>query len=145
MEELPRLLAFTTNATALYNGNEIPYYLMRQHLTNHSFHPDLPETEVFGIEESVPGPLIVANVNSPVFVQWLNLLPEEHILPVDTTILSQDQTDAVVYSVTTLHGAFSDEAFDGLPDDWVASGGNESYFAFYDNSHEAALVSGSLS
>nr|WP_267638902.1 multicopper oxidase [Halovenus rubra] len=83
-------------------------------------HPDLPPTTVWGYDGQCPGPTIEARQGDPIYVRWKNKLPDEHLLPVDTTIHSStipyDSTGVRV--VTHLHGGNVEHTSDGKPKAW---------------------------
>ena len=83
-------------------------------------HRDLPATTVWGYDGQYPGPTIEAQQGEPIYVRWQNDLPDDHLLPEDTTIHS----DIVPYDepgsrvVTHLHGGNVEAESDGGPQAW---------------------------
>ena len=83
-------------------------------------HRDLPATTVWGYDGQFPGPTIEAEQGEPIYVRWTNDLPDEHLLPEDTTIHS----DIIPYdtpgvrTVTHLHGGNVESESDGHAQAW---------------------------
>jgi spore coat protein A len=93
-----------------------------------------------------PGPTIEARHGVAVDVRWLNNLPSEHLLPVDTTIHRAHPQLGGVPAVVHLHGGHSEAASDGHPEAWFTPGFLETGPDFvkeiyhYDNDNEAATL-----
>jgi spore coat protein A len=83
-------------------------------------HSDLPPTTVWGYNGQYPGPTIEARQSDPVYVRWINKLPDEHLFPEDTTIhQSKLPYDSTGVRVTThLHGGNVETESDGKPLSW---------------------------
>ncbi|WP_115864528.1 MULTISPECIES: multicopper oxidase family protein [Halobacteriales] len=100
------------------DGN--PYYEVEMREIEQKIHPNLPPTTVWGYDGQYPGPTIEAQQGEPVYVRWMNKLPNEHLLPVDETIHSSkipyDSTGVRV--VTHLHGGNVEHTSDGKPTAW---------------------------
>ena len=90
---------------------------MRQ--TEQQMHPAFgPVTKVWGYDDgthgtSYPGPTIEVQKGAPTSVNWVNGLPTEHLLPVDTR-LTHENTDEP-HTLTHFHGGFIGAASDGNP------------------------------
>jgi len=73
-----------------------------------------------GYDGQYPGPTIEATRGEPIYIRWQNKLPDEHLLPVDTTIHDEnvpyDTTSSRV--VTHLHGGNVEHESDGKPLAW---------------------------
>ncbi|CAI5484357.1 unnamed protein product [Closterium sp. Yama58-4] len=88
------------------------------------FHRDLPPTRVyaFGLTRksaSVPGPTIVARVGAPLHVTWQNnITDEQHIMPVDYTLMAPKLRKGGVPITVHLHGAQVSSSYDGHPEAW---------------------------
>jgi FtsP/CotA-like multicopper oxidase with cupredoxin domain len=95
---------------------------------NQKLHRDLPPTTVWGYNGMYPGPTIVASVEQPVTVNWLNDLREngvlrtEHYLPVDMCIHGPDVEGPTARIVTHLHGGHVTPANDGYPTNTILPG-----------------------
>lgn len=95
-------------------------------------HGDLPTTTVWGYDGRYPGPTIEAEQGEPIYVRWKNDLPDEHLLPVDTTLHS----DAIPYdmpgirTVTHLHGGNVEAESDGNAQAWFTRDFEETGPAF---------------
>jgi len=87
-------------------------------------------TTVWGYNGAYPGPTFVAMKDVPINVKWRNELstggtPLPHLLPVDTTVHWANPSGwpaTGVPVVTHLHGGHSEDASDGLPDQWFTPG-----------------------
>jgi spore coat protein A len=97
-----------------------PRYEIEMREVEQKLHRDLPETTVWGYDGQFPGPTIEAEQGEPIYVRWTNDLPDEHLLPVDTTIHS----DIIPYdtpgvrTVTHLHGGNVESESDGHAQAW---------------------------
>jgi spore coat protein A len=108
-------------------------------------HRDLPPTTVWGYGGSYPGPTIVAGVDQPVTVNWINDLRDstgtlrtEHYLPVDLCMHGPDSSGAAPLTVTHLHGAHVGQDSDGYPEDTILPGEQQTYY--YPNHQRAATL-----
>lgn len=52
----------------------------------HRFYSNFPLTTAWGYDGMYPGPTIEAFKDIPTFVEWVNNLPDKHILPFDPTL-----------------------------------------------------------
>lgn len=97
-----------------------PYYEVEIQEVEQDIHRDLPSTTVWGYDGQYPGPTIEATRGEPIYIRWQNTLPDEHLLPVDTTIhgdkVPYDTTSSRV--VTHLHGGNVEHESDGKPLAW---------------------------
>ncbi|HET7325160.1 MAG TPA: multicopper oxidase domain-containing protein, partial [Halococcus sp.] len=116
VDEVPR--PGVMEPTGTKNGQ--PHYEMEMGEFEQKIHRDLPPTTVWGYDGQYPGPTIEAQQGEPIYVRWLNKLPDDHLLPVDTTIHSgmipYDSTGVRV--VTHLHGGNIEVESDGNPHAW---------------------------
>jgi spore coat protein A len=90
-------------------------------------HPELPNpTRLWGFGQGGNfkhlGGIIAAKRDEPVQITFNNMLPAEHILPIDRTIMGvEDHTDNAVD--VHLHGGFVPWISDGVPHAWWTPGG----------------------
>ncbi|WP_176548282.1 multicopper oxidase family protein [Natrinema sp. CBA1119] len=97
-----------------------PRYEIAMREIEQKLHRDLPATTVWGYDGQFPGPTIEAEQGEPIYVRWANDLPDEHLLPEDTTIHS----DLIPYdtpgvrTVTHLHGGNVESESDGHAQAW---------------------------
>ncbi|WP_222914028.1 multicopper oxidase [Natrinema sp. SYSU A 869] len=104
--------------TGTKNGQ--PYYEIGMREVEQKLHNDLPLTTVWGYDGQYPGPTIEAQQGEPIYVRWQNELPDDHLLPEDTTIHS----DLIPYDtpgvrvVTHLHGGNVESESDGHAQAW---------------------------
>lgn len=97
------------------------YYTVKMKEIKQKLHRDLNPTKLWGYEGIYPGPTIEVNRNCKTKIKWENHLPvNEHLLPVDTSILS-DPDMPMVRTVVHLHGANVEADSDGYPDAWYTN------------------------
>jgi spore coat protein A len=101
-------------------------------------HPDLPPTTLWGFNSSSPGPTIEARRDQPLSIEWINALPEQHLLPIDHSIPGAEASLPAVRAVVHLHGGRTGPASDGYPENWYTSG--KSSISFYPNQQDAATL-----
>ncbi|WP_306060795.1 multicopper oxidase family protein [Natronococcus wangiae] len=99
-----------------------PYYEIEMSEVEQKLHSDLPATTVWGYDGQFPGPTIEAEQGEPIYVRWQNDLPDEHLLPVDTTVHEEMVPYGIdgVRTVTHLHGGNVEAASDGHAQAWFA-------------------------
>ena len=115
VDELPRPNVLESEGTK--DGQ--PYYEVEMREVEQQLHRDLPPTTVFGYEGQYPGPTIEARKGEPIYVRWKNDLPDEHLLPVDTTVHEDiPYDDTSVRTVTHLHGGNVESESDGHAVGW---------------------------
>ncbi|WP_081655629.1 multicopper oxidase family protein [Halopiger goleimassiliensis] len=97
-----------------------PYYELEMNEFEQRLHSDLPPTTVWGYDGQFPGPTIEAEQGEPIYVRWQNDLPDEHLLPVDTTVHEEMIPYDIdgVRTVTHLHGGNVEAASDGKAQGW---------------------------
>ncbi len=81
-------------------------------------HRDLPATRVWAYHGTYPGPTFEVRSGAPVTVQWLNELPERHLLPIDHALHGAERGIPEVRTVVHLHGAKVLGDSDGHPEAW---------------------------
>ncbi|CAI5525883.1 unnamed protein product [Closterium sp. Naga37s-1] len=95
------------------------------------FHRDLPltRTYAFGLTRksaSVPGPTIMARVGAPLHVTWQNnITDQQHIMPVDYTLMAPKLKKGGVPITVHLHGAQVSSSYDGHPEAWYTHWGEK--------------------
>lgn len=104
-----------------WRKNSLTYYEVRMQQFRQKLHRDLPATLVWGFEGAYPGPTIEAIRNQWIKVKWLNNLPAEHLLPVDTTIHGAGPDQPRVRTVIHLHGGVVPPESDGYPEAWFTN------------------------
>ena len=117
------------------NGH--PYYEIEMKEFYQNLHSDMPNTKVWGYNGSYPGPTIEANSDEPIYVRWINKLPDKHFLPIDKTIHGA-MDNPEVRTVVHLHGLNVNPESDGFPDDWYIPG--KSALFHYPNKQQAATL-----
>ena len=71
-------------------------------------------------------------------VEWSNLLPAKHFLPIDHNLMGAEPGVPDSRTVTHVHGAKVPPAGDGWPMDWYTPGKSATYH--YPNQQEPALL-----
>lgn len=100
-----------------YERPKKPLYSIEMIETDHRFHKDFPLTRVWGYNGTCPGPTIEVDKDTSIQVEWINNLPDKHLLPVDHSLHGcMDTPD--VRTVVHLHGANVDDESDGYPEAW---------------------------
>ncbi|HZQ53092.1 MAG TPA: multicopper oxidase domain-containing protein [Bryobacteraceae bacterium] len=112
--------------TATHRGCPLYRFPIRQ--IEQKVHRDLPATTMWGIGSTSPGPTIVARRGQPLFIQWVNRLPEKHLLP----------GAPEVRTIFHLHGGRVPAASDGYPENWLEP--NKPTLTFYPNRQDATLL-----
>jgi spore coat protein A len=80
----------------------------------HRFHRDLPESQIWGYDGTVPGPTIEAERGQPVWVEWCNELKGPLPLVVTTTPEPKDADGVPVQCLPGLSGGTPDQRAAGL-------------------------------
>ncbi len=121
-------LALATPNKTRYDqtGAQADFYRIVMGQYRQSFHPDLPATKLWGYADatnqlpkwSYLGASIVATRGTPVRVNFVNLLPGVHPLPVDNTLPGAETGQNVNRAVAHLHGGFVPWPSDGGPFHW---------------------------
>ena len=94
-------------------------YRLTMQQTTQQLHPAFgPVTKVWGYDDgthgtSYPGPTLEVQAGTPTAVEWVNGLPSEHLLPVDTRLTAGNSDDPL--TLTHFHGGSSPRAADGNP------------------------------
>jgi len=119
-------------------GRDVPYYRVEMREADVRIHRDVPPTRMWTYEGEMPGPTIEARSGEPLLVEWVNALPERHLLPIDHTLhgAGADLHDA--RAVVHVHGAKAPPESDGYPEQWVTPG--KSIVALYPNEQDAAML-----
>jgi spore coat protein A len=99
-------------------------------------HRDLSPTTVWGYEGAFPGPIIQVNTDEPIQVEWINNLPAQHHLTVDTCPHGADDNSS--RTVVHLHGGHVPAAVDGYPESTFLPGNSVVYE--YPNNQQAAPI-----
>ncbi|MGO1370001.1 multicopper oxidase family protein [Senegalia sp. (in: firmicutes)] len=117
VDSLPIPAIARVDNTCDYPKPRKPLYSIFMNEVNHKFHRNFPYTKVWGYNGTCPGPTIEVSKNSTINVEWINDLPDKHLLPVDHTLhgaMDTPDTRTVVH----LHGANVDSESDGHPEAW---------------------------
>jgi spore coat protein A, manganese oxidase len=120
------------------DSGDVPYYKIPIQEFFSKIHRDVPPTRFWGYGKSVPGPTIEARSGEEIIVEWPNLLPHKHFLPIDHHLMGAEESLPEVRTVVHVHGARVPPASDGWPEDWYAPGKSAVYH--YPNKQEAALL-----
>jgi spore coat protein A len=152
--------------TALYPGVDYYQIVMQDYFD--TLHPDLPPTHLYGYADAAApdGPVfkhlggaIIAKKDRPVRISWQNRLPQQHILPADTTVIDPYMVGVAggLYNRAAphLHGGLVPWLSDGGPFHWfdpdgnvgasvtpwlLDSAGNPTYDYWYPNRQSARMM-----
>lgn len=116
----------------------VPSYRLAMRQIERKVHRDLPPTKMWGFGSTSPGPTIEARWGQPIFVEWVNELPDKHFLPIDHSIHGAGSTEPEVRTIIHLHGGRVPPQSDGYPENWYTSG--KSLFSFYPNQQDATML-----
>jgi len=119
-------------------GREISHYRVEMREATIRVHRDVPPTRMWTYEGAMPGPTIEARSGEPISIEWVNALPERHLLPIDHTLHGAGADLADARAVVHVHGARVPPESDGYPEQWIAPGG--SIVAQYPNEQDAAML-----
>jgi spore coat protein A, manganese oxidase len=127
----------------LHPGAMLPLYRMVMREFECKVHRDLPPTRMWGFYSaatgiSSPGPVFETRSGEGLLVEWVNELPNRHLLPVDHTIHGAEADKPEVRTVVHLHGGKTPPESDGYPEHWYASG--QSAICHYPNHQDAAML-----
>jgi spore coat protein A len=108
-------------------GAQADFYRIVMGQFRQSFHPDLPPSKLWGYADatnglpkwSYLGASIVAMKDTPVRINYVNLLPAVHPLPIDTTLPGAETGQKVNRAAPHLHGGFVVWPSDGGPFHWT--------------------------
>jgi len=103
----------------------LPQVLYDVHLRPalHNFHPDMPDTYVWGYNGIVPGPTFSENYGVPTLVRFHNELPARLQCEKDNPDLTVDHTGPGTNTHTThLHNGHTASESDGFAGDWWCPG-----------------------
>jgi FtsP/CotA-like multicopper oxidase with cupredoxin domain len=113
-----------------YRGAD--YHEVAVEAAEHSFHPDLGATTIWGFDGQFPGPIIAGRRGQRLAVRFDNSdLPNEHLFEVDERIPGTTTANYVGYdgpvpevrTVTHVHGLNVDPANDGQAEMWTSPDG----------------------
>ncbi|WP_265108742.1 multicopper oxidase family protein [Halosolutus halophilus] len=102
--------------------------------TQHSFHPDLPDTTIWGFDGQFPGPILSARKGQRLAIEFDNSeMPDDHLFNVDEQIKGTTTENYVNYdgpvpevrTVTHFHGLKIPPGDDGQAEMWTSPDGVE--------------------
>jgi spore coat protein A, manganese oxidase len=134
----PLALSVGTKASIFGRPRQVPLYRLALRQIVSKIHRDLPPTIMWGINSSSPGPTIEARRDQPLFIEWLNELPNKHLLPIDRSIPGAGLPVPDVRTIIHLHGARVPPQSDGYPENWFTPG--RSLISFYPNQQDATTL-----
>jgi spore coat protein A, manganese oxidase len=117
----PPLPSFATPLPLPVNATPIGAnaYRLTMRQTTQQMHPSFGSvTKVWGYDDGAhgtlyPGPTLNVQAGTPVAVEWVNGLPTQHLLPIDTELTDGGTT--VPHTLTHFHGGFIPASADGNP------------------------------
>jgi spore coat protein A len=138
VDALPLPEVATPSGTRPGTKGSVPFYRIPIQEFSAKIHRDVAATRFWGYGNSVPGPTIEARSGAEIAVEWPNLLPAKHILPIDHHLMGAEKSLPDARTVVHLHGAKVPPDSDGWPMDWYAPGKSATYH--YPNRQDAALL-----
>jgi spore coat protein A len=117
---------------------QLPYYQVAMRQFEAKIHRDLKPTHLWGYAAASPGPTFETRSGQGLLVEWVNELPEAHLLPIDHTIHGAEENKPNVRTVVHLHGAKAPPDSDGYPEKWYVPG--KSAVCHYPNRQDAAML-----
>jgi len=124
-------------SSAVHQAVNAPYYPVRIRAIESRFHRDLPPARMWSYGETSAPVLFEVQSGEGVLIDWINDLPEQHILTLDPPrdgMMPGPPTRVV----THVHGARVPSISDGYPDDWFAPGNRR--LCYYPNQQDAAAL-----
>lgn len=119
-------------------ARQLPFYRIEMKPATVKVHRDLPPTPMWSFGGSVPGPTFETRSGEGLLVEWVNVLPAKHMLPVDHTIHGAEKENPEVRTVVHLHGARAPSESDGYPEAWYPPG--QSAICHYPNKQDATTL-----
>lgn len=116
----------------------LPYYRIEMKRFEARLHRDLGPAEMWGYDGSLPGPTIEARSGEGILVDWVNHLPDRHLLPLDQNLHGAEAEFPTVRTVVHAHGAKAPQESDGYPEAWFLPGQSALYH--YPNEQDAATL-----
>ena len=117
---------------------ELACYRMAMSEFESRVHRDLPPARQWGFNGVSPGPTIEARSGEGLLVEWVNRLPQRHLLPIDHNLHGAERDKPDVRAVVHLHGAKAPPESDGYPEEWFVPG--KSAMCHYPNHQDACLL-----
>jgi spore coat protein A len=124
--------------TPVAHEDGAPRYRVAMREAEVRVHRDLPPTRMWTYEGAMPGPTIEARSGQGMIVEWVNVLPERHLLPIDHTLHGAGADLPEARAVVHVHGAKAPPESDGYPEDWITPG--RSIVARYPVRQDAATL-----
>jgi spore coat protein A, manganese oxidase len=120
--------------------NGVPRYDVHLKQVNQKLHSQLDSTTVFTFDGQTPGPTFLVRTGQPIYVRYINDLPQNHMFNVDTTIhvmagMGWGQSSRFV---AHLHGGDVPAWSDGWCMDAIYPGQETTFY--YPNSQPAATL-----
>jgi spore coat protein A, manganese oxidase len=141
VDPLPRLEVITPSGRRPSPENaaiEIPYYRVAMREFEGKVHRDMKPTRLWGYGSSSPGPIFETRSGQGLLVEWVNELPEKHLLPIDHGIHGAEADKPEVRAVVHMHGAKARPESDGYPENWYVPG--TSAVCHYPNRQDSAML-----
>lgn len=114
-----------------------PYYPIHIRAIECKLHRDLPPSRLRGYGVTSAPVLFEAERDQCVLINWINDLPAQHILPLDST--KRGMEDAPPTRVVAhMHGGRVPSISDGYPEDWFVPGGHK--LCYYPNHQDATAL-----
>lgn len=141
VDPLPRLTiarSLGRKAVPGQQGLDVPFFRIAMNEFQCKAHRDLPATTMWGYDGASPGPTIETRSGEGLLVEWVNNLPQRHLLPVDHNIHGAEADKPEVRAIVHVHGAKVPSEGDGYPENWYAPG--KSMTTYYPNQQDPATL-----
>lgn len=116
----------------------VPYYRLSMRQFASKVHRDLAATTMWGYDGRSPGPTFETRGGEGLIVEWVNDLPNSHLLPIDHNLHGAEKDKPKVRAVVHVHGAKVPPESDGYPEAWYVPGKSATYY--YPNQQAAAAL-----
>ncbi|HEV2463881.1 MAG TPA: multicopper oxidase domain-containing protein [Acidobacteriaceae bacterium] len=117
-------------SSAELGAKQAPYYAIHAREIRDKLHRDLPPARLFGYGATSAPVLFEARSEAGILIDWINDLPAQHFLPLDTPHPGMEHAPPTRIS-THMHGARVPSISDGYPDNWYGPG--KSRLCYYPN------------
>lgn len=118
-------------------AKQAPYYAIHIREIRDRLHRDLPPARLFGYGATSAPVLFEARSGEGVLIDWINDLPLQHFLPLDTPHAGMEHAPPTRIS-THMHGARVPSISDGYPDNWYGPG--KSRLSYYPNLQDSTAL-----
>lgn len=124
-------------SSLIHGAVDAPYYPVRIREIEQKLHRDLPLSRMYTYGDTSAPILFEMRSNQGVLIDWQNVLPVKHFMPVGMPMHGMDQAPET-RTVVHMHGSRVPTNSDGYPEDWFGPGKNK--LCFYPNKQDATAL-----